>query len=526
MDLFIQQHRDSITGSVSGWDRLRFRGTLRMLANVVGLGRFMSYTGRLLKHFGQWAHESSQLVRAASLATAESVDRPVVHLASASINKEEVARQLAERDGVKEGLIGVLTCVEPCGSYDVRSHRHGETGRLELIHAPRKCQHLYHYYLHPIFGFMHVRLQTWLPFNQFICINGREWLGRQMDAAGIGSLRRENCFAWIADVAGAQRLLEDQVRFNWEKALGQLALAVNPALKQIVGDYRVNYYWSLEESEWATDVMFRSERELSALYPSLIRHGMQSFSSPDVMRFLGHRVTAGGGVHGQFAGEVTSDTKQRPEGLRIKHRVKSNSLKMYNKQGSVLRVETTLNNMREIKAPRRLKDRQGKTKVVWRMMRKGVADIARRAKVSHASNRRYLDALAVVNTPTPLKSLTEQLSRPIRYKGLPVRGLNLLGQDAGLLEGIGHGQFLLSGFRNRDVQSLLFGPASEWSDDPVQKRQRSGRVTRLLRMLRAHGLIEKVSHTHRYLVTPKGRQVITALIAARQADIAKLTNAA
>ena len=518
MNSFVQRHAGFVMGILNGWDRLRFRGTLRMLAHVTGLGLFLSYTGRLFKDFGKYVVEQSRQVRAASLAAAEAAGRPVEHLMSPSVSKEDRARSIAQRDGVTEGLICVLTAVEGCWSYNIRSNR--ESGHLELIHAYRKCQHLYHYMIHPIFGFMHARVQTWLPFNLQVCINGREWLSRQMDAAGIRYARQDNCFTWVSDLAAAQALLDEQVRFDWSKALGVLAAQVNPALKSIVGDYRIEYYWSLDESEWSSDVLFKRRADLERLYPSLIRHGMESFGSLEVMRFLGRSVDKG--ITPRFKGEVISDLASKPqkyEGVRIKHRVNRNSVKMYNKAGSVLRVETTLNNMRDIQAPRWIKG-----KVVYQRMRKGVADMPRRAEVSQASNRRYLEALAAVSTPLPLKTLTEKLSQPVRWKGKGVRGLNLLGkEDAWLLQTVGRGEYLISGFRNRDLQSALLGPPS---DDPAQKRRRSARITRQIRMLRAHGLIGKVPHTHRYLVSDKGRQVIAALHAAREADIQKLAQAA
>jgi hypothetical protein len=271
--------------------------------------------------------------------------------------------------------------------------------------------------------------------------------------------------------------------------------------------------------------MFGQGADLGALYPSLIRHGMESFGSRDVLRFLGHKVPAESGAHPvnpRFKGEVTSDVKHRPEGVRIKHRVNHNSVKMYNKQESVLRVETTLNQMRDLKAPRQVNG-----KVVWQRMRKGVADIARRAEVSEASNRRYLEALGSVATPLSLKALSEELSRPATWNGQRVRGLNLLGEADGMLLGVvGRGEFLINGFRNRDIQASLFGEQAGEKPDAAARRRRSGQMTRKLRMLRAHGLIAKVSHTHRYVVTDKGRRVITALIAARNADIEKLLNAA
>jgi hypothetical protein len=514
---FLQRHASSVIGTLCGWDRIRFRGTLRMLANKCGIERFLGYSKVLFKDFGNYAEKVSQDVRARSLQLTESLGRPLEHLASPNVCKEDVARGHLQRSPVKEGLICTLTAVEPCGSYNVVSNK--QTGRLEIRHAYRKCQHLYHYFIHPVFGFMHVRVQTWLPFNLHVCINGREWLARQMDQAGIGYLRRDNCFAWVSDFAKAQALLDQQVQHDYQKTLGELAELVNPALRSIVGDWNVGYYFSADESEWASDILFKNQQQLDQVYPGLLRHGMESFASADVLRFLGNKVKADGQLPPRLEMEVTSDCKRRPEGVRIKHRAGGNSVKMYNKQATILRVEATLNNMRQLKAPRT--DEKGK--VTWRPMRKGVADIARRAEVSNAITSRYLEQMASVQTSVPLKTLVDDLSRHTSWHGKRVRGLNLLGQDADLLAAVGRGDFLIHGLRNSDLQALLFAkPSSEVKE----RRRRSGQITRKLRMLRAHGLIQKVSRTHRYLLTDKGRQVVAALHAAREADIGKLTAAA
>jgi len=158
MNSFLQRHVRSVIGTISGWDRLRFRGTLRMLANAVGLERFLSYTGHLLKDFGDYAQQLSRRTRDASLAVTEQAARPVVHLDNPGVCKEELARDIQERDGVRQGLICTLTAVEPCYSYNLRSNR--ANGHLELVRAYRKCQHLYHYYQHPLWGFMRWRRWT------------------------------------------------------------------------------------------------------------------------------------------------------------------------------------------------------------------------------------------------------------------------------------------------------------------------------------------------------------------------------
>ena len=88
--------------------------------------------------------------------------------------------------------------------------------------------------------------------------------------------------------------------------------------------------------------MFKDRQSLREIYPEMVEHALVNFNASDVMTFLGRKLT------GNFRGEIITDTKKRPQGVRIKHRMKKNSLKMYDKW-SVLRVETTMNNPREFK---------------------------------------------------------------------------------------------------------------------------------------------------------------------------------
>lgn len=517
MERFIQRHRSSVTGVLSGFDRIRFRGTLRLIANDRGLGALMAYLGILLKDFKDYAMSLSDQLKRASLGLAEAAGRPVRYLASSHVCKEDLARQIAGEDRIKAGLICVLTAVEPCWSFHVR--RDPAAKKLVLESSWRKCLHLYHYFLHPQLGFMHARLQSWFPFNIHVCINGREWLSRQMDQAGLGYQRRENCFTHLADVSQAQRLFDEQLTTDYSAMLDQIVPLVHPAHQPMFARRPMDYYWSADETEWASDVMFKDHATLGMLYPQLIRHGMQNLACRDTLRFLGYKVPASGTMHGNFRGEVSSDLKHRPEGIRIKHRVNANSIKMYDKQGSVLRVETTINNTRDFRVWRQ-PENQPEADPSWQRMRKGVADLHRRAQVSQAANSRYLDAMADVKDTTPLHQLVEPLCQRVSFKGRPARPLNPLSEsDAALLSHVARGEFILNGFRNRDIRALLF-PAE--GADPADQRRQSAKATRLIRLLRAHGLIHKIPKTHRYQLNPKGRTAITALLAAREADIVKL----
>jgi len=514
---FLQRFAGLILGVLSGFDRLRFRGTYRGLAHPKGLFGFLCHRHVLLKDFGAFANDTSQQIRKATEQLAQAQQRPLRYLERSTVSKEDLVREILREQPVEQGLVAVLSCVEPCQSFEV--HRCRADKKLHLRRAWRKCLHYYHYFLDPDWGLMHVRLQTWLPWGMHVVVNGRERLARQLRADGIGHTQRDNCFTAVADLERAQALADRQLQTDWPALLDGWARQVNPAYDALFPDGGWPYYWSVDQSEWASDVLFRSPADLAGLYPRLVRHSIEQLGSRDVLRFLGRKATTLN--YGGFVGEVTSDLKERPEGVRVKHRVNGNTVKLYDKQGLVLRVETTLNRVSDLKVYRPKEgDEQGQKD--WRPLRKGVADLHRRAEVSHKANERYLEALAATASPQRLQEVAEPLCRPVR-RPQRARALNPLSSaDAALLAAVQRGEFALNGFRNRDLRQLLHG---DKPGDAAAARRQSAQVTRQIRLLRAHGLVKKVTGTHRYLVTDKGRSSITAILAARQADTAKLAEA-
>lgn len=289
-----------------------------------------------------------------------------------------------------------------------------------------------------------------------VCANGREWLCRQLQAAGIAFRRSDNCLTHVDDVPAAQELLSAQPWADWQGLLNGLLQRSCPALSELPGrDQPLSYDWSADETEWATDFMFRSSAALAEIYPSLIQHAMTTFSSREVMRFLGRtRLPANGGVYARFQGQVVSDLRERPEGLRIKHRMNHNSIKMYDKQGSVLRIETTINDARDLSVYRKKEsDPQGDK--TWQRLRKGVVDLPRRAEISQSANTRYGTALAEADAGTPLGKTADLIRRPVIRPTRRYRGLNpLSGPDADLAQLLLRGEFAISGFRNRNRVSV------------------------------------------------------------------------
>jgi len=526
MQHFTNKYRDQINGTLSGFDRLVLRGSLRRLnygywdqglqALVAqGMEQYLWQNHILFKDYLDHVKHVSQKVKQASVKPFESQGLLVEFLRDPAANKDEIARASAAKRSVKSGLVCALSSVEPSPSFEHRG--------THLVRRTKPCQVVYQYQIHPQVGWMYARLQTWFPFNIQVGLNGREWLARQMDQQGLKYRQQGNCFVWIEDYEEAQKLLHQQLEINWAELLTSFAGQLNPLHEGLFERYPASYYWTCHQSEWATDIVFAEAESLRRIMPLLVRHGMLSFSSADIMRYFGRRVNQSGDIPANFNGTLETDLKRRQEGERVKYRMNGNSAKFYDKAyseiGSVLRgAETTINAVQDLRTFRP-KEGGPEEDLQWRPMRKGIADLHRRAEVSQKANERLLNALASVDDSRSLEELTAGIQKPAPWSGRKVRGLRPWADDKELLTAINHGDFLINGFRNRDLQKLLYTTAAE---SPADRRRRSSAISRKLRLLRGHGLIQKVPRTHRYHVTETGRTILVAVLTAARTSVNQL----
>jgi len=228
MERFLKRHKDRIKGIISGFDRILFRGTLRTISYSKGIEQWLWSEGVRLTEFGPFAEKVSNRLKEHAKAIAGKNGRPFKHIFSPKVSKEEIARQIMEKDKIHKGLICVLSCVEPCQTFMLYKNREAKT--LELLSRERQCLHLYFYYLDREFGLMHVRLQTWLPCTIQICLNGWEYLANRLDRLGISYEKRDNCFADIADLGRAQRIMDSLLDRKWIRWFDLIAKRVNPWL--------------------------------------------------------------------------------------------------------------------------------------------------------------------------------------------------------------------------------------------------------------------------------------------------------
>lgn len=511
-NLFVAHHQRDVIGELHGFDRLRLQGTLPPLYRTEILQTHLGKEHVLYKDFRAYTEGFTRRMEAQIEGAALQRQRQVVYLPSSRLSKEERARQIAAEEGITSGVICVFRCPELGRTYQACPNR--ATRKLELRLRPRRSNHLYVYLLHQVLGFMHLRFQTWFPFLVQICCNGREWLAQQMTRAGLGFRRERNSFSYLEDVGAAQALMNAQLETDWPALCNGLVEEFNPVAAEVRAPLGLQYYWTTPETEYATDVMFRSRQALEGCYPRLVHHGITSFGAGKVLRFLGQRLNG-------FEGELKSVRTPRVEGVCLKHWVKSNSIKMYDK-GSVLRVETTINQAHDLRVLRQ-PEGHPEAQPEWRPMRRSTADLHRRAQLSRGATLRYFEALSAVAGGRALCDQATRLCRRVRYHGSWQRALNPFAEeDARLLAAINDLKFTVTGLTNAQLRQAL----GEESPNATLRRRQASRTTRRLRLLRAHGLLRKVAKTHRYHVTAPGRALITALLAARQANLEKLTKLA
>src|SRR5512135_3622338 len=282
--------------------------------------RAPQYSDRLVEHAQGWARNAGR----------------TYEYRTGQFRKDEWAQNLIRDQGISEGLVGILCTQETCPSFTLVPG----PKRPQFVSRSRQQRVLYYYFLDPQFGLIHVRLQTWLPFTVQVYVNGHEWLAQQMVQKKLGFVQQHNAFTQLDDPAQAQRLADRFAQLKWPRILDRWARQVNPLLRELVPGYPV--HWVVDQAEYATDLLFTSRAALAGLYRSLLGYAVRTFTPKDILGFLGRKWDR------RFDGEVhTHYEDDRWFGTRIKHRMKTNWLKMYDKFGLILRVETVINSPKE-----------------------------------------------------------------------------------------------------------------------------------------------------------------------------------
>lgn len=526
MKQFIEKYGNEIIGTLSGFDRVVFRASPRLL-NIFewdpdreilvakGMQQYFWHNHIPFKDFGRHVKVVSDRVKEACLKPLQEQRIPVEYIRNSQLDKEERARALAAKYKIESGPVCAFKAMEMCPTFEYM--------KSKIAYRLRPCQVIYIYIKHPLLGWMHARIQTWFPFHKQVAINGRDWLAMQMDREKLDYLKEQNCFPFIEDFPRAQELMNEQLKTDWPTLLDGFGRQLNPLQEEILERFPTADYWTGYQVEWATDIVFRDPSVLRRLMALEVRHAVESFSCSDVLRFFGRRVNKSGEIPKRFDRDLQSNLKEYREGQRVKFWLEGNSAKFYDKAytptGNVFRAAETMTQNVSIFRTYRPKEGGDPEDLQWRQMRKGVADIYRRTEVSQKVNERLINALASVDDSRRLEELIAGIQEPQILKGRRVRALTPFGKDRALLEAVNRGEFLINGIRNRELQAILYDQPAE---SETEKRARSAAVSRKIRMLRAHGILHKVPKTHRYQIASDARTILVGILTSAKTSLQQI----
>jgi hypothetical protein len=327
-----------------------------------------------------------------------------------------------------------------------------------------------------------------------VCFNGHNWLASQLSRLGIEYRMADNAFSHIADWKRAQRISNGWEAKRIHARLDQFAQRCCPVYR----DFATGYHWSVDQCEYATDIVFRKQPDLQAIYENLARTAIHTVKPDNIATFLGRKLSP------QFEGEAGNRFNIRIEGTRIKHTMGPVSIKLYDKFGLILRIETTVNDLTFFKHYREVEHRDGSRETKWASMQKTIYSLPALRELLEASNRRYLEFLSAIEDPRAGRNKLDKLSQPVEQEGRRYSGFNLFDpDDENLLCSIVRGEFNISGLQNKTLRLHL----PELS---------SSQVSRLLKRLRTHGLVKKVGHTYKYYATAFGKEVVATALKLRE----------
>jgi hypothetical protein len=484
----IDRHRDQIRGVLSCYDRVVIRGTLPSVCYANAMATTLDARGiRLFDYPKQFAEPLREAIRAHAEHVAAEAGMEVEYIKRPKgYRKEDRIREIVAKRGTHPGLVHVFSVMELCASY--RPWHDKRTGLTHLRPDHGKCVYYYFYFIDEVLGLCFLSVPTWCPFRAQFYFNGHNWLASKLTAARVSFELQDNAIVAVSNWRRAQDLSDNL-------SVTEIHARMDAAVARYVPDLEPlgRYHWSVAQAEYATDIVFQRAADLAPLYDHLLRTSIHAIKADDIATFLGRSPAT------TDRRETGGDFSIRIHGTRVRHYLGPASIKMYDKYGFILRVETTTNDVSFFRHHRMVEQHDGQRVMKLAALKKSIYSLfPDLMSVSRAANDRYIQFLSAIDDPTPGLKALSKISESVQEREHRYRGFNLFDDDdESLFEVLCRGEFFIQGFRNRSLREHL-------------GRFRSSQISRLLKRLRLHGIIKKVGKTYKYYLTELGRHVAVA----------------
>jgi len=484
MASLLDRHTDLIAGVHSCFDRVVLQGTLPEFCHAGAMTTYM-YTHKIrIFDYPRFAQPMRDEIRANAerLAQEAGVEIEFVRKLKSFRKGERIKTVLAKR-GSQVGLVHIFSAMESCTSY--RPWHDKSSHRTSLKPDSGKCLHYYFYFIHDTYGLCYVRVPTWCPFRLQVYLNGHNYVANRLARKDVNHTILDNAFTHLDDFAQAQHIADRLDSRHLHRVLDYFARLYCPIIQRL----GLRYHWSLMQVEYATDIVFKRQADLQQIYDTITRTAIHSVKPDQVATFLGRKLT------GNFRDELGNDFNTRIEGTRLRHHMGPASIKMYDKFGLILRIETTANDVSFFKHHRKVEQRDGTTVFKLAPLKKSIYSLRDLRKLLLAANLRYLDFISRLDEPSIGMKALDKVTRPVQHEGRNYNGFNFFSRtDQQLFEVLVRGEHNISGMRNKDVRRQM-------------SHLSSSKISRMLKRLRIHGLIKRIGRSYKYYLTRLGRTV-------------------
>lgn len=448
-----------------------------------GMTNYMYQNNIRIFDYPKFAEPFKETIRANAEQIAKEHGVEIEFIRKVSVRKESIISEKIEKRGNDPGIVHIISAMETCNTY--KPWHDKTTGKTFLKPDTSKCLHYYFYFIDEQLGLGYVRVPTWCPFRLQVYINGHNLLASELKQAGIKYTMIDNAFDSLEDAGKAQELSDNISIEKLHRKLDEFAWRFCPVYK----DFKLRYHWSVMQTEYATDIVFKKQESLQTIYSELVATAIHTVKPENIATFLGHKLDP------RYEGEIGNNYNVRIEGSRIKHTMGPVSIKMYDKFSKILRIETTANNISFFKHFREVVHRDGTTSHAMAPLKKNIYSLSFLADNLKASNRRYLEFISAFDNKEVGRKRLENITSSKSENNRNYKGFNFFNKDdMVVLLAILRGEFNISGFRNKNMQKLL--------------GFNGGKISRLIKRLRIHGLIKKAANSYKYYLTKIGKETI------------------
>lgn len=484
----IENHRNEIDGVLTCLDRIVIGGTLEGTGYPAGMTMFFNGEGKKIFDYNRFANGLREDLRKHVEDLAKDAGTPIDYRRKWMTGKLDEATRICERKGNPTGLICIFGASERCSCFKPKHFK--ENNVCRLIWDGSQCVHYYLYFNDPDLGLCSMRVPTWAPFKLQFCCNGHSVLSKQLEKEAISCHMLKNSFDHIDDYRKAQQLADNFPTRLLEDKLNYYADVCCPVYKEV----SAGYYWTVKQMECATDVVFKEEAPLQAIYPDLLKSIMATVQLENVATFLGRRLTRA------FNEEAGTRYNVLFEGKRVKHTLGKNSIKIYDKFSRILRIETTTLDVSTFTVFRRVNHKDGTSEMKNAKAPKRISFISRVAEKMQEANNRYLNYVSAFGENQVGRKKLTKVTAKVVQNNRSYKGFNFFDEDdAKALEVIIRGEINIGGFRNKDLRKRL-------------KDKTTAQVSRLIKRMRLHGILRKAAHGYKYYLTDTAREVVITIL--------------